>query len=542
MRKLGSLAASVSTLALMSSGADANAYLPGAGHHQLTPLEIARLPQQTDINRQREFTVFLKPEAAGSADLVQSYFKSFGFRTQYFPHTNTVKLLGSFAQAARAGHFTYVPGPVATVPLRPDTNPAFPPPVANAIKVTTFFGGAVMEPQITFTTEAPTTMPVHDRVHGLAPFKSDFGAIYGYNNLYAAGKNGTGETVDIAACFGYNTSDLATYATDFGITPAPNVTAVTPNSPKGSSIEPDLDVQRVYGTAPGAAVRMFFSQDCTIGEFATIYTDIANDQVEHPAAAVTTSYGLGERLLIAIGSSAAFDAVDTALSDITGGAAQKVALFASSGDRGDLSVFEFQFFSENDASSSPAPLGQADVEFPASDPNVLAVGGTTLELNSSFTRQEEFAWSGSGTANIDGGSGGGVSNIWKIPSWQKGVLGISSTTYKNIPDVAHDASPESPVLQVTAGAVVWDGGTSAASPTWAATVALLKQAGVNKSKWPQYLYANAKKTTNFFTKITEGNNNRYSAASAISPGYYNNVTGLGVPCLLHFPKGCTNGE
>ena len=95
---------------------------------------------------------------------------------------------------------------------------------------------------------------------------------------------------------------------------------------------------------------------------------------------------------------------------------------------------------------------------------------------------------------------------------------------------------------VVSGAVTFNGGTSAASPTWAATVALLKQAGVNSTKWPQFFYANAKKSTNFFTKITQGNNNRYSAASAISPGYYNNITGLGVPCLLHFPTGCTNGE
>ena len=40
MNKLGCLAASVSALALMSSGAYANTYLPGAGHHQLTPLEM----------------------------------------------------------------------------------------------------------------------------------------------------------------------------------------------------------------------------------------------------------------------------------------------------------------------------------------------------------------------------------------------------------------------------------------------------------------------------------------------------------------------
>ena len=132
MNKLGYLAASVSALALMSSGAYANAYLPGAGHHQLTAEEIAQLPQQKDMNRQREFTVFLKPGAAGSADLVQNYFKGFGFQTEYFPYTNTVKLLGSYAQAERAGNFTYVAGRLSIVPLRPSQKPTFPPAVANA--------------------------------------------------------------------------------------------------------------------------------------------------------------------------------------------------------------------------------------------------------------------------------------------------------------------------------------------------------------------------------------------------------------------------
>jgi len=242
------------------------------------------------------------------------------------------------------------------------------------------------------------------------------------------------------------------------------------------------------------------------------------------------SYGLSELLLYTFYGSAPFLAADTALSSITGGSAQKVALFAASGDDGDFSVY--------DAKNLGTPLGQADVAFFASDPNVLAVGGTTLVLTNSFTRSQEFAWSGSATSNL-GGSGGGVSNIWPIPPWQVGVAGTASRTFKNIPDVSSVASLNSPPLMVSGGAVTQVGGTSAASPTWAGTVALLQQYwkskfGTTLTRWPQNLYG----LTNYFTDITQGSNGRYAAG----PGY-DNVTGLGVICLLHFSTGqpCVNG-
>jgi hypothetical protein len=275
------LIVSVSTLALMSSGAYAIELGPDAARtqHLLTQEETAQLPAQTDMNLPRAFTVFLKPGAAGSEQLVQTYFRSFGFRTEYFPYTNSVKLQGTFAQAEMAGHFTYVAGRLPITPLRTGTEPTFPPAVKNAILVTTFNPGPVMKPFFSVTVNTPTTMPQHLGVYGLAP--SDYGAIYGYNQLYGAGYNGSGQIVDIAACHGYSTSDLTTFHTDFGLSPAPNVTAVTANNPVASSIEPDLDVQRVYGTAPGATIRMWFSATCAIGDFANLFTDIANDQATH---------------------------------------------------------------------------------------------------------------------------------------------------------------------------------------------------------------------------------------------------------------------
>ena len=77
-------------------------------------------------------------------------------------------------------------------------------------------------------------------------------------------------------------------------------------------------------------------------------------------------------------------------------------LFVASGDDGGFSFFN--------AVNVGSPLGQADVAFFASDPNVLAFGGTNLVLKKTFTRAVENAWSGSTDGN-SGGSGGGISNI-----------------------------------------------------------------------------------------------------------------------------------
>jgi subtilase family serine protease len=547
MNKLEIFAASVSALALMSATtASAAVLLPGAAGDARVraQVKIARQPAQRDMNREREFYVLLKPGAAGAADAVQNYFRGFGFRTGYFANLNAIKLLGSFFQAERAGNFTYIAGRVPITPLRVSAKPSFPESVAGAIRATTFNRGPVMQSQATIAPAVPTTLPEHFGVYGLGP--PDFAAIYGYNNLYKAGYNGAGETVDIIACYGYHASYLASFQTDFGLSPAPNVTAVNANlpiaSPSGTGFEPDLDVQRVYGTAPGAAIRMWFSQECTFGDYANLFFDVANDQALHPAAAFNLSYGVSELFINNVSSygSELFTIMDEGLSLITGGAAQKVALFVSSGDVGDNSVFDYL-----DPFNVPpvytAPLGQADVEFPASDPNVLAVGATNLVLNGKFTREAEYAWSGS-TSNNFGGSSGGISNIWPIPSWQKGVAGTFSQKYKNVPDVSSDGSPNSAGLAASQGGLVPVYGTSMAAPTWAGTVALLQQeyrahhGGVARTNWPAYFY-NPVTTALWFTDITNGVIGRFAAG----PGY-DNVTGLGVPCFLHFPFPCVNGK
>jgi subtilase family serine protease len=121
-----------------------------------------------------------------------------------------------------------------------------------------------------------------------------------------------------------------------------------------------------------------------------------------------------------------------------------------------------------------------EVNLPASDPLVLAVGGTRLTATHTGAYISESAW---GLPFGDPGtqfqaSGGGFGHVFSRPGYQDGVTGIGA--YRAVPDVAADASPHAGMAVVTStGRGQYDisgaGGTSASAPTWAALVALADQ-------------------------------------------------------------------
>ncbi len=79
------------------------------------------------------------------------------------------------------------------------------------------------------------------------------------------------------------------------------------------------------------------------------------------------------------------------------------------------------------------------VDYPGSDPDVVSAGGTQLGLRQDDTFDHEIAWEGStftGACSENlGGSGGGVSAVWGVPSYQAG-MGFSS---RAIPDISLNA-------------------------------------------------------------------------------------------------------
>src|SRR5713101_2802562 len=161
------------------------------------------------------------------------------------------------------------------------------------------------------------------------------------------------------------------------------------------------------------------------------------------------------------------------------------------------------FASSGDAGATTC----CNIQYPASDPLVVAVGGTTLNLNSTANYVSETAWSGS-TA--------GASTVFSKPAY---LQGLGDTMRDNV-DVSYDADPNTGFLVVFGGSQFQVGGTSAGSPQWAAMIDLASQANATRlgTILPQ-LY----KLTSYHD-VTTGSNGFFSASKG-----WDYPTGLGTP-------------
>src|SRR5438105_14016702 len=152
-------------------------------------------------------------------------------------------------------------------------------------------------------------------------------------------------------------------------------------------------------------------------------------------------------------------------------AAQGQSILVAAGDSGSASCFQLQA----GGSGFDTSLNADD---PAAQPFVTAVGGTTLTLGSGNSYQSESVWNG---GLFGGAGGGGISQFWKQPAWQKGpgVQNSYSNGMRETPDVSLDADPTTgyPIYctagsSCSGGGWLTVGGTSAAAPMWAAMVVL----------------------------------------------------------------------
>jgi subtilase family serine protease len=118
----------------------------------------------------------------------------------------------------------------------------------------------------------------------------------------------------------------------------------------------------------------------------------------------------------------------------------------------------------------------------ASDPLVLAAGGTSLQASrSTGSYIGETAWTSPPDLSArasSSASGGGFSKVFRRPAYQDGVPGIG--TFRGVPDVAADAAANTGMtLATTDGGqnyvLVSANGTSASAPFWAGVIALADQ-------------------------------------------------------------------
>jgi hypothetical protein len=169
---------------------------------------------------------------------------------------------------------------------------------------------------------------------------------------------------------------------------------------------------------------------------------------------------------------------------------------------------------------------------PADSPNVLAIGGTSLTLNSDNTWASESGWSG---------SGGGYATAFTKPGYQNGITSVSDPSgMRMAPDVSFDADPNTGVAIYdsygygsTSKPWVQIGGTSLSSPSWAGLIAITDQDRVANGL--STLSASTTHSTLYslppsdFHDETSGNNGHGSVAGYNAGPGYDLVTGLGSP-------------
>jgi kumamolisin len=321
---------------------------------------------------------------------------------------------------------------------------------------------------------------------------------------FPAGASGAGQTIGIIELGGgYRQTDLTAYFTTLGLA-APGIAAVAvdggKNSPTDASsadAEVMLDIEVSAAVAPGAKVAVYFAPNTDQGFIDAVSTAV-HDTVNKPGV-ISISWG-GPESSWTQQSLAALDAV------CQSAAALGVTLTVAAGDNG----------------SSDGGTGN-NVDFPASSPHVLACGGTTLEASGGEV-VTETVWNE--TASNEGATGGGVSTVFALPTWQanaKVPAPSTSSGGRGVPDVAGDADPTTGYTIRVDGQTSVIGGTSAVAPLWAGLIAVANgQLGTSVGFIQPAIYP--AKAAAAFNDITQGNNGAFSAG----PGW-DACTGLGSP-------------
>jgi subtilase family serine protease len=323
----------------------------------------------------------------------------------------------------------------------------------------------------------------------------------------------------------YNPKDVKFYNTYFkaGATKLTQTAIAVDGSPitvePAIELEACLDVDMIIAMNPAIAEVQVYIADYNDISFdvgiADAYTAIADADA---VSVVSASYGEDEGFFIADGTETLLDTATQQL------ATEGISSFASSGDSG----------AYGDGYNYPY-----NVSDPATDPYITSVGGT--ELLTTTGEQYEFEQVYNDYPYY-GGSGGGISTYWDIPSYQNPsyVSGNGgSTTFRNVPDVAAEASVFTGVAVYVSDAGGWNqvGGTSVACPLWAGYLsnlnAAFQSAGLaNIGFFNPVLYSlNFGDPAAYMYDIVNGSNG-YLPFYPGYPGYnagfgYDNATGSG---------------
>ncbi len=342
--------------------------------------------------------------------------------------------------------------------------------------------------------EACTEHPITEGCYGLRP--ADLQAAYSLATLSAP----TPQTVAIVAAFDDPTAvkDLKHYDETFGL-PACNThdkclqqvnqkgeKSPLPKTEGGWAQEISIDIEATHAVCQNCHILLVEAEEDTIADLEAAEDTAAADGANE----ISNSWVQPEPS----SDSAAFDH-------------RGVVITAGSGDEGYLNWV-------------PGSPEAGHIGYPASSPHVVAVGGTRLEeVEGKWTSS---IWNGFGIEHEKGATGGGCSEHFEAPYWQRELTdwaNVGCEGRRAVADISAVGDPftgmaiyDSTPLEAEGTRPGWQtlGGTSLASPVIAAMFALAGGDHANGGPEVEYpartLYENAALTRASVYDIESGSN------------------------------------
>jgi subtilase family serine protease len=360
--------------------------------------------------------------------------------------------------------------------------------------ISTFLLAVLLLPTVTFGSyrfsDFQGRSPIHSNGQVTAsPVGMTPAQIKSIYNLPSTGGHGTIAIVDVGTDATIE-ADLALFSKQFNLPACTTANKCfekhvmdTSETDQGWGLETALDVEWAHAIAPSAKILLV---EAKTESGANLMAGVDYARCRSDVTAISMSWGGNE-----FSDEATLDSHFTSQ--------YGASFFASSGDEG------------------------AGAEWPASSPNVIAVGGTHVNISKTGTLLSETAWTG---------SGGGVSAYEPAPSYQTSYSIPKAKGKRSIPDVSYNADPNSGYSVFKGGTRPgwYDvGGTSAGAPQWAAIQSL----GLSVTNKNLYKDKAATNNASYFRDIKTGTNGSCGYYCSTRANY-DYVTGLGSPLTIHF--------
>lgn len=422
-------------------------------------------------------------------------------------------------------------------------------PLATGAGAASGAGGVVPLGIVAHTLRAATGPPTGATciaTYGVACYTpQDIRHEYAFTGAYTKGDTGTGQTIVIFDSFGSPTiaNDLATFDTTFGIKAPPSFHVYQPEGKVvysyvgktatqiahsahmqtqiGWAYETTLDVEWAHAMAPGASIALVVTPNSET-EGVQGLQNLLNAQrwvLSHGIGTIwSDSWATTEQ---AFQNPKVLQQLNRFYAKA---ASDGVSAFFASGDTGALNV-----------NKQGTAYPYATVGFPSSSPDVVSVGGTQISTPpASITSYvPEAVWN-----TAYGAGGGGYSTVFAEPGYQSSAGITDPSVMRGLPDVSYNAGVISSVLtynSFTPTGAFWAliGGTSAATPQWAAVDAIANQAaGRPLGFLTPRLYQIAGTSATYaasFHDITTGTNSFGTVTGFSAETGWDPASGLGTP-------------